>query len=592
MQRIMTEMEENHIMDDLNKCSTASPSHSTQSSLSVLIVDDDKTNRLILSTLIKKLDYHVISAVNGKEAVEIYTESRPDIILMDIMMPIMNGYDAAIEIKRLCGEIFVPIIFLTAITDENALAKCIEYGGDDFITKPYNGIIIKAKIDAMVRVRELYNHIADSKEELQEHHSRLQLEHEIAETIFTNITNPKNLEIDHIRYLLKPMSITSGDILLCSRTPSGGLHVMLGDFTGHGLSAAIGAIPVSDTFYSLSSKGYSIGDIAFNINKRLKETLPAGFFCAACLIEADEEFRTVAIWNGGNPDIIITNDEAPPIKVKSSHLPLGVLSVDNLDRSVEFIELTPNNKIYMISDGVVEAQNDKGQMYSQERLDDILMDTQSDRDPFDTIKDSIDHFCTNTDQFDDITLIEITAKPLDILDNTVSSISEQALSPAKWQLSMKLEADALKQTNPCPLITQSIMEIQGLAEHRERIYTILSELYSNALEHGLLKLSSSIKANPQGFTEYYNARESALENLQYSSISILISHQPTSSGGGGELVITIEDTGSGFDISSTNPSLAENSGSHGRGINLVKSLCSSIVYSNNGTKVKAHYQWG
>jgi len=585
-------MDEDNTMDDSNKCSTADPSQSTQSSLSVLIVDDDKTNRLILSTLIKKLDYRVISAVNGKEAVEIYTEKRPDIILMDVMMPIMNGYDAAIEIKRLCGEVFVPIIFLTAITDENALAKCIEYGGDDFITKPYNSIIIKAKVDAMVRVRELYNHIADSKEELQEHHSRLQLEHEIAETIFTNITNPKNLEIDHIRYLLKPMSITSGDILLCSRPPCGGIHIMLGDFTGHGLSAAIGAIPVSDTFYSLSSKGYSIGDIAFNINKRLKETLPAGFFCAACLIEADPGFRTVAVWNGGNPDIIITNDEDPPIKVPSSHLPLGVLSSDKLDRSVEFIELKPNNKIYMISDGVVEAQNDQGQMYSQERLDDILMSTKGDEDPFNTIKESIDQFCRNTAQFDDITLIEITAKPLDMLDNTVSSNSEQTLSSAKWELSMKFEADALKQTNPCPLITQSIMEIQGLAEHRERIYTILSELYSNSLEHGLLKLSSSIKENPQGFTEYYNARESALENLQDSSISILISHHPASSGSGGELVITVEDTGSGFDISDKNPSLAENSGAHGRGINLVKSLCDSIVYSNNGTKVKANYLWG
>ncbi|MCF6324493.1 MAG: SpoIIE family protein phosphatase [Gammaproteobacteria bacterium] len=578
-------------MDDVSIKTAGVTSAKSQLPLSVLIVDDDKTNRLILSTLIKKLGYTVISAVNGEEAVEMYANDHPDIILMDVMMPVMNGYDAAVEIKRICGEIFVPIIFLTAITDENALAKCIEYGGDDFITKPYNSTIIKAKIDAMVRVRELYNHIADSKSELQEHHSRLQLEHEIAETIFTNITNPENLEIENIKYLLKPMSITSGDILLCSRTPSGGMHVMLGDFTGHGLSAAIGAIPVSDTFYSLSSKGYSIGDIAYNINKRLKETLPSGFFCAACLIEADEAFRTVAVWNGGNPDIIITTNNGPPIKISSSHLPLGVLNSDNLDRSVEFFELATNDKIYMVSDGVVEAQNTHGNMYTQERLDSVLLESQNKCNPFSTIKNSINKFCENSEQFDDITLIEITAKPLDTVNTAYTENNDQALAAVNWGLSIKLGAGALQQTNPCPLITQSIMEIQGLSEHRERIYTILSELYSNSLEHGILGLDSSIKENPQGFTEYYNARELALSNLKNASIDISVKHHPLPSNSGGNIIIIIEDTGTGFDISNNTSSLEENRNAHGRGISLVKSLCTSLLYTNEGTRVEAHYQW-
>ena len=585
----MTAMNCDHIKKDESGSVGGEPTSDCEQTLSVLIVDDDKTNRLILSTLIKKLNYRVISAINGEEAIAMFKSDKPDIILMDVMMPIMNGYDAAVEIKRICGDIFVPIIFLTAITDENALAKCIEYGGDDFVTKPYNSVIIKAKIDAMVRVRELYNKIADSKSELQEHHSRLQLEHEIAETIFSNITNPQNLDIKNIQYVLKPMSITSGDILLCSRTPSGGLHVMLGDFTGHGLSAAIGAIPVSDTFYNLSSKGYSIGDIAFNINKRLKETLPSGFFCAACLIEADEEFRTVAIWNGGNPDIIITNDNEPPVKISSSHLPLGVLNSDKLDRSVEFIELTHGSKIYMISDGVVEAQNTLGDMYSQEKLDTVLLQSQKSDTPFADIKESIDVFCRDTEQFDDITLIEITACPLDTSDINTADKDELTVTPGKWNLSITLEADALRQTNPCPLITQSIMEIQGLSEHRERIYTIISELFSNSLEHGLLKLSSSIKNNPNGFIEYYNSRESALANLTDAHIRISLEHRPIKSGG--ELIIIVEDSGQGFDVPKSSNMLSENVNPHGRGVELVKSLCSNIEYTNSGREVRAHYEW-
>jgi len=564
------------------------PIHHTNN-ISILIVDDDKTNRLILSTLIKKLNYDVISAVNGQEAINIFENENPDIILMDVMMPIMNGYDAATQIKSLCHDVFVPIIFLTAITDENALAKCIEHGGDDFITKPYNRIIIKAKIDAMMRVRNLYNKISDSKSELQQHHNRLQREHEISKTIFTNITKPNNLNIENIKYILKPVSITSGDILLCSRTPSGGIHVMLGDFTGHGLSAAIGAIPVSETFYNLSSSGYSIGDIVFNINKKLKETLPPGFFCAACIIEADESFRSVAVWNGGIPDVIITSDHDNPIKIPSSHLPLGILNNDEFDRSVIFTQLSHNNKIYLVSDGIVEAINSDGQMFTQEKLESVLYKSKNSKESFTRIKESIEKFCGGTKQRDDITLTEITVCPLDTLNSGSKIIEGLYTAPAKWNLSIKLEAEALQHTNPCPLLIQSIMEIQGISEHRERIYTILSELFSNSLEHGLLELNSSIKNNSQGFLEYYNLRESSLSCLTDAHVNIRIDHAPVDSGG--KLTITIEDSGSGFDVSKYNSNLPENTSSYGRGINLVKSLCSILKYSNNGKKVEAEYSW-
>lgn len=557
--------------------------------LLILIVDDDKTNRLILSTLIKKLNHQVISAVNGEEAIKIFESDKPDIILMDVVMPIMDGYDAATEIKRLCNDIFVPIIFLTAITDENALAKCIEHGGDDFITKPYNSIIIKAKIDAMIRVSNLYNRISESKLEIQQHHNRLLREHEISKTIFTNITKPYNLNIDNIKYILKPVSITSGDILLCSRTPSGGMHVMLGDFTGHGLSAAIGAIPVSETFYNLSSTGYSIGDIVFNINKKLKETLPADFFCAACIIEADESFRSIAVWNGGIPDVVISSDDGP-IKVPSSHLPLGILNSDEFDRSVFFTQLSHNNKIYLISDGVIEATNSNGEMYTQEKLESVLLESQSSNESFTNIKQSIESFCGDSIQRDDITLIEITSSPLDTLNNDSDVITSTAtVIPAKWDLSIRLEAEALQHTNPCPLLIQSIMEIQGISSHRERIYTILSELFSNSLEHGLLNLDSSIKENPQGFLEYYNLREASLSTLADSYININIRHTPTETGG--KLIIIVEDSGSGFDLSKHDANSPESINSYGRGINLVKSLCPILKYSNNGRKVEAEYVW-
>ena len=74
--------------------------------------------------------YEVVEAVNGEQAIECFSLHEPDIIFMDVMMPVMDGYEATRRIKALAGDHFVPVIFLTAMSDEKALARCIEVGGD------------------------------------------------------------------------------------------------------------------------------------------------------------------------------------------------------------------------------------------------------------------------------------------------------------------------------------------------------------------------------------------------------------------------------------------------------------------------------
>ncbi len=122
-----------------------------------LIVDDELTNRLILRSLLKKQGYQTLEAENGEQAVKLYQQEMPQIIFMDVMMPIMDGYSATREIKSLAGKKFVPVIFLTAMTDENSLQACIDAGGDDFLVKPYDRFLLQSKIQAMQRIARLNN---------------------------------------------------------------------------------------------------------------------------------------------------------------------------------------------------------------------------------------------------------------------------------------------------------------------------------------------------------------------------------------------------------------------------------------------------
>ena len=114
-----------------------------------LVVDDDATNRVFIRALLVKEGYDVVLAEDGIEGVARFREVRPDIVFMDVMMPHMDGYEATRLIKELAGETFVPVIFLTALSDDEAMMSCINAGGDDFLSKPFKKNTLKSKIIAM-----------------------------------------------------------------------------------------------------------------------------------------------------------------------------------------------------------------------------------------------------------------------------------------------------------------------------------------------------------------------------------------------------------------------------------------------------------
>ncbi|MEE8305457.1 MAG: fused response regulator/phosphatase [Candidatus Tectomicrobia bacterium] len=477
--------------------------------LRLLIVDDDLTNRLVLNAMLVKEGHTVLTAADGQEALEVFDREQPDMVLMDVMMPVMDGYEATRQIKARTGERFVPVIFLTALHDETALVECVACGGDDFLTKPYKRPILRAKVEALERVRRLYATLKTQKDELATHHTHIQQEQKVAEGVFSNIVHAGCLDMPHIKYLLSPMAIFNGDLLLAAPKPSGGLHIMVGDFTGHGLPAALGAIPLSDIFYDMTAKGYEISDIVAAINQKLKAAMPTGVFCAACLLEFDPAYSTLTIWNGGIPEVLVYGRPGrKPKSLASQHLPLGVVGNDRLDRGVEIVNLAPGDRVYAYTDGVIETCNPDGEMFAQQRLDSYFVRNLHPDRLFDEIRAGLSAFRAGRSQSDDVTLVEITCDA--VVANhrsTYSTAYQHTMSPSHWQMVLELGPDTLRRVDPLPQIIQMLMEMQGLHQHRECLYTVLAELFSNALDHGLLGLDSGLKSSPERFAEYYTTRE-------------------------------------------------------------------------------------
>lgn len=134
---------------------------------SVLVVEDVATLRKVLEALLVKQGFRVHLAADGTQAVAQFQACRPDIVLMDIVMPEMDGIEAMRRIKALAGEHWVPVVFLSALNLDEDLVKALEAGGDDFLFKPINQIVLAAKLRSLQRTLALQRRLDESRLRLQ-----------------------------------------------------------------------------------------------------------------------------------------------------------------------------------------------------------------------------------------------------------------------------------------------------------------------------------------------------------------------------------------------------------------------------------------
>jgi len=552
-------------------------------SLRILIADDNETDRMILRTIVRKEGHEVMLAANGEEALKVFWDQRPDLILLDVLMPVMDGLAVAREIREKLSDDYIPIIFLTSLQDAESLAQCLDSGGDDFLSKPYNRVILKAKIKAFGRMRNMH-------EKLQEHNRQMLIEQQVAKTIFDNVAHSGCLDLENIAYSLSPLSVFNGDTVLAERKPDGGMHLFLGDFTGHGLPAAIGAMPLAEIFYGMTAKGFSMEEVLREINSKLRGILPVGVFCCGCFIDLDFYEHKANLWMGGIPDVVLYRKVSKTIEtISSNNLPLGVLESHQFKPSFQEFPMAYGDELFIWSDGIIEARNSDGELFGEDRLFSIFRKTE-DQPLFKLILDDVEEFVGETGADDDITLLSVRMVGIEDVglpdfENKRGSI----IGPQSWDFCYKLYGSSLKDFNPLPMVLNLLTEVEGMRSMSGQLYTMLAELYSNALEHGVLKLSSSLKKSTDGFATYYMEREKRLNSLTSGYVVIKAKHKPLEHGG--VMEVEIEDSGDGFNHQLFLEKDIPSEGYSGRGLPLIRGICQGFEYNEKGNIVRATLRW-
>lgn len=375
-----------------------------------LIVDDEATNCRLLSLMLHKEGFRTLEASSGEEALACFTTTRPDIVFMDVILPGMDGLETTRRIKELAGLDFVPVIFLTALSDDQALLRCIEAGGDDFLSKPFNFTILKARILAMERMRNLQRTLANKQRIVSELLAQDREEQLLAERVLSRAVMNRNVTCEQLSLIQRPAAIFNGDLILTQRLPDGGLRLLVGDFTGHGLAAAMAALPVADTFHTMTIKGISDEQVLYEINRKLYQMLPADRFMCACLMSISGQGDVLRWWNGGMPSAWLRT-AGGVFELASQALPLGILPELSLDETTQSIGLNWGDGLLVMSDGLLEAHNAQGQMFSQARFEAILNGWEHGQPVLPTLSAALDRHCAGTEQADDIAVVEIPLEP-------------------------------------------------------------------------------------------------------------------------------------------------------------------------------------
>jgi len=579
-----------------------------------LVVDNSKIQRLMLTTLLEEEGYQVVTAKDGASGVAKYIETQPDLVLININMPFMNGFETTRQIKCLSHNSLAPLIFITSVASEQAFIDSIDAGGDGILVCPFTPEVFKAKIKSIQKISNLYQQIKNLQQAQQK-------DEELAEQLLSGVIGARNYAIDRIGIVKKAAAIFSGDIQLSVLCPNGDVNVLLGDFTGHGLRSSIGAIPLTTTFRTMTLKGFSLLAIIKQINEQLYDLLPTDIFLAATFICVSSKQRSVYVFNAGLPDAYIFSDEVKIKKIiKSQHPPIGILPKLLADSRLELHSIDHRDRIILISDGVIEARNKTGEMYGMDRFEKVVLTADFNQNIALLIMQSVNIFCQNTQQNDDISIIDV---PCDLnleqnaIDKTAQQNSDlitesyevniesstntqhvfdpsiQVATEPLWQWQLTLSGNRLGKVNPVPIAMHQIQAIEGSDTHWQSLYTILTELFVNALDHGILKLSSTLKDSPQGFISYFNERENKLATLEDGYIDIRLRYYLLDNGG--KMVITLKDSGEGFDsfkiFKQNSITLDQQLSLSGRGLELVNQLTETLEYKEKGTLVEASYIW-
>lgn len=369
----------------------------------ILVVDDNRDMRQFIAYLLREL-YQVNVAQDGQDGLDKARELHPNLIVSDVMMPRLSGYDLCRAIKDDPELKHIPVILLTAKADITQRIEGLEYGADDYLSKPFNSRELMVRIANLLHARELERALLLKQAEID-------LDLQQAATVQKNILTAEEqyqtiagLEID-VRYL--PMNgLVSGDYYNISSFSSGTTAITIADATGHGAQAAMTTMQIDILVKETFDVKYPDERLEF-INRMFTDVYQFKNFFTGFVAHIDNQVITYS--SAAHPHQYLLRHKSGKLeRLKTEGKIIGFLP--HAEFKHQTISVESGDILFLFTDGITEAFNAQQQEFGEGRLETILAKNKGRAGNVaalnQTVLDAVDDFCRGKVN-DDITLIAI-----------------------------------------------------------------------------------------------------------------------------------------------------------------------------------------
>jgi len=356
----------------------------------LLIVDDDELNRDGLARRLQKHDYEVAVAKSGREAIELLGGRTFDLVLLDIMMPGMNGLEVLKFLRRVDSLIDLPIIMVTAKGESNDMVEALELGANDYVTKPLDVPVVLARIRTQLALRRAVGQVKKLEGELEGHNRQLRTA--AAELEAANERHSRDMEAAarvqraflpklprevpgaRFAWAFEPSSRLAGDYL--NVFPLGDKHVgvCVLDVSGQGVAAALLSLTVSQLLARVGGgtapapPAQVVGRLGREVNSEATADRTFSLLYGVLALDSGE-FRFVS---AGHPGPIQLPVGQPAAKLEVTGFPIGM---GGSDYKEQVIQLKPGDRLILYSDGLTGVRNADGEHFGTRRLLAVLDDS-------------------------------------------------------------------------------------------------------------------------------------------------------------------------------------------------------------------------
>jgi len=370
----------------------------------ILIVEDNPASLEIMQVRLEASDYRVITATDGEEGLAKAQSSLPDLILLDVMMPKMDGLEVCRRLKNNDSLPFMPIIMVTAKTDTKDVIAGLEAGGDEYLTKPVDHGSLVARVKSMLRIKELHDTVIAQSTQLE---NQLKTASKIQTLFWPELPTPEG----GIRTwaVSQPASYVGGDFYDAIILPDKSVLAYVADVSGKGVAAALIMAAVSTKIRAEASLQQNLNLILRAVNDSMYELASTeGYFATMLLLKYWPRMKKIEMIRAGHINPVLVSPTGVREISGLKGVSLGVM--EEVDYELAELVLEAGESLLLFSDGVTEAENERVEQFGYQRLIDHLSTSKS-FPHGEELLESIREWRGQAVVNDDLTIFEIGCDP-------------------------------------------------------------------------------------------------------------------------------------------------------------------------------------